>query len=107
MSVLNQREEGREKKCLSSTEGHTRNLHETAGNKERGKVKKEKKLVNNRRMWKGRKKLKVDLGVKWGKAKKESRRKEKNDPLKVRPSSLFMSFRWGSNATARLISLSI
>jgi hypothetical protein len=29
--------------------------------KKGGKVKKEKKLVNNRRIWKGRKKLKVDL----------------------------------------------
>jgi hypothetical protein len=40
-------------------------------------VKKENKLVNNRGIWKGRKKLKVDLEMKWGKAKKESRCKEK------------------------------
>ena len=70
-------------------------------------MKKEKKLVNNKRIWKGRKKLKVDLEVKWGKAKKESRRKEKKKTLKVSPSSLFILFRWSSKATVRLISLSI
>jgi hypothetical protein len=37
--------------------------------KKRGKENKEKKLVNSRRKWKGRKKLKVDLEEKWVKAK--------------------------------------
>jgi len=46
-------------------------------------VKKENKLVNNRGIWKGRKKLKVDLEMKWGKAKKESRRKEKKKVRKA------------------------
>ena len=40
-------------------------------------MKKEKKFVNNRRTCKGRKKLKGDLEVQWGKAKKESIRKGK------------------------------
>jgi len=40
-------------------------------------VKKEKKLVNNRRIWKGRDNLKVDLEIKWGKANKDDRRKGK------------------------------
>jgi hypothetical protein len=33
-------------------------------------------LVNNRRIWKGRKKLKVDLEMKWVKANKDGRRKK-------------------------------
>jgi hypothetical protein len=65
-----------------------------------------RKFVNNRRIRKGRKKLKVDLEVKWWKAKKERICKGgKNDPLKVRPFSLFILFRWSSNTIARLISL--
>ena len=42
-------------------------------------MKKEKKLVNNRRIWKGRKKLKGDVEMKWGKANKDGRRKEQKD----------------------------
>jgi len=63
-------------------------------------VKKEKKLVNNRIIWKRRKKLKVDLEVKWRTTKKERKKErkqkqgEKNDPLKVMPSFLFILFRW-------------
>jgi hypothetical protein len=45
--------------------------------KKGGKVKKEKKLVNNGRIWKGRKKLKVDLEMKWKEANKDGRRKGK------------------------------
>jgi carbonic anhydrase len=41
-------------------------------------------LVNNTRKGKMRKKLKVDLEVKWGKAKEESRRKEKRVRRAVR-----------------------
>jgi hypothetical protein len=51
-------------------------------------VKKEKKLVNNRRIWKGRKKLNVDLEVKRGTAKKESRRKEKESRRKEKMTRL-------------------
>jgi len=40
-------------------------------------VKKENKLVNKRRIWKGRNNLKVDLEIKWGKAIKDGRRKGK------------------------------
>jgi hypothetical protein len=40
-------------------------------------MKKKKKRVNNRRIWKGRKKLKVDLEMKMRKANKDGRRKGK------------------------------
>jgi hypothetical protein len=42
-----------------------------------------------------------------GEGEKKADARGKNDPLKVRPSSLFILFRWSSNSTAPLRSLSI